>query len=149
MACKFCGIHEGAPDRKGKPAHINRDGLCAPCYYILERMKRQPDALTNEQHAWFEEMCRFNMKHGMFVPVARRRDLAHLKPNEPWICRRCGTTVEANRDNGYKNYCTMCADEIRLNRVSGQKRRSKTRSDKGGTHAGYRRPSMAAHKFKW
>lgn len=147
-ACKFCGIIEGAPDRKGKLAHINRDGLCAPCYYILERIKYQPEALSAEQHKWFEKMCEFNIQHGMFVPIKQRRELAHLKPKQPWACRRCGATNEANKDLGYKNYCVMCADEIRRTRIEGQKPRSKTRSDKGSHHAHYLRPSMASHKFK-
>lgn len=137
--CKFCGIGEDVK-------HINRDNLCTRCYRVLEKVRR--GVASAEENEWHEEMCRFNMQHGMFVPVARRRDLAYLKPMEPWACRRCGTTVEANKDNGYKNYCVVCADEIRANRVAGQKTRSKTRSDKGGTHAGYRRPSMAAHKPK-
>ena len=134
--CKFCGIGENIK-------HINRENLCARCYRIL--MKVRQGLASAEEEAWHEEMCRFNMKHGMFVPVARRGELAHLKPKPVWRCRRCGTTAESNKDLGYKNYCVMCADDIRRDRVSNQKKRA-TRSDKGGKHAGYRRPSMAAPK---
>lgn len=132
-SCKFCGIAEGAPDRKGKPAHINRDGLCAPCYYVLERVKYQPDKLDAEQHAWFNDICRFNMQHGMFVPVAQRRLLQYLKPKEAWRCKKCGQTLEALRDESYSNYCTVCAETIRKSRAMPKVRN--TRSDKGGQHS--------------
>lgn len=122
--CKFCGIFEGAPDRNGKAAHINRDNLCAPCYYVLERVKRQPEALDAEAHAWFNEMCEFNIKHGMFVPVAQRRTLKHLVP---WQCKCCGTKAVLTRDPSYIHYCVQCADKIRRGRVMPKTR--KTRKD--------------------
>lgn len=118
-SCKFCGIAEGVPDRRGNRAHINRDGLCAPCYYVLERIKRQPDTLSDEQRAWFDEMCRFNMTHDMFVPVAQRRQLKHLKP---WRCKRCGEESPMPlacfvTDEHYVNYCRDCATAIRKSRA--------------------------------
>lgn len=137
--CKFCGMGEDIN-------HINRDNLCARCYRILTKVRQ--GLASAEEEAWHEEMCRFNMQHWMFVPVARRRELAHLKPRPRWVCRRCGTTTESNKDNGYKNYCVMCADEIRRDRVDGAKRTRSKRSDAGTKHAGYRRPSMAAPKHK-
>ena len=134
--CKFCGIPEGSVDRRGKPAHINRDKLCAPCYYVLERVKYQPEALSKSTMDWFVDMCKFNIQHGMFVPVKQRRELADLKPVKPWSCRRCDTAIVANQDFGYKNYCVACADEIRAIRMEGQKSRTafKGRSDAGGKH---------------
>ena len=134
-SCKFCGVADGCTDRRGKPAHINRDGLCAPCNYILERVKYQPDKLTADALDWFVAMCEFNMKHGMFVPIKQRRELAHLKPVN-WACRRCGTNKITNRDLTYVNYCVMCADDMRAERMERQKPRSafKRRSDAGGTH---------------
>lgn len=137
--CKFCGIGEDTN-------HINRDNLCARCYRILNKVRQ--GLASAEEVKWHNEMCRFNMQYGMFVPVAMRRELAHLKPPKPWVCRRCGTTVESNKDKGYKNYCVMCADEIRFQRQLSQKSERKTRSDKGGKHAGYRRPSMVAKRVK-
>lgn len=138
-ACKFCGTPEDI-------AHINKDTLCARCYRVL--MKVRSGVASAEEEAWHEEMCRFNMQHGLFVPVARRSDLAHLKPRPAWACRHCGSTVEANKDNGYVHYCVTCADEIRAARVANQRPRSRPRSDSGGHHACYRRPSMASHKLK-
>lgn len=134
--CKFCGIPEGSVDRKGKPAHINRDNLCAPCYYVLERVKYQPEALNKSTMDWFVDMCKFNIQHGMFVPIRQRRELAHLKPVPKWACRRCGTEQVTNQDFGYKNYCVACADEIRAQRLKNQKPRSSfsKRSDTGCTH---------------
>lgn len=127
--CKFCGVPEGSPDRRGDAAHINSDGLCAACYYVLERVKYQPEALSKEQHMWFEEMCRFNMTHGMFVPVTQRRQLKHLKP---WECRRCKTRcmpslLDYVQDPHYTNYCKECATLIRRERDMSKAR--KTRSD--------------------
>lgn len=127
--CKFCGIHEGAPDRRGDAAHINRDNLCAPCNYVLERVKRQPERLSVEDWDWFNGMCEFNIKHGMFVPVAQRRALKHLKP---WQCKQCGTLNDTNRDPHYTNYCVACATDIRCRRDMPVHRRP--RSDKGSTH---------------
>ena len=122
--CKFCGIFEGVPDRNGKAAHINRDNLCAPCYYVLERIKYQPEVLDAEAHAWFNEMCEFNMKHGMFVPVAQRRALSHLRP---WQCKCCSSKNILARDTSYINYCTQCAGNIRRSREMPKTR--KTRKD--------------------
>ena len=127
--CKFCGIAEGAPDRRGNAAHINRDKLCAPCYYVLERVKREPEKLSQNDWGWFHDMCEFNMRNGMFVPVAQRRELSHLKP---WTCKKCGSKHIIYRDANYTNYCTECASEIRLNREMPRYR--KERSDKGGKH---------------
>lgn len=134
-SCKFCGIAEGNTDRRGKPAHINRDKLCAPCNYILERVKYQPDKLDAGTMDWFVAMCEFNMKHGMFVPIKQRRELAHLKPVN-WTCRRCGTNRITDQDFAYRNYCVVCAEAMRAERMERQKQRSafKRRSDTGGTH---------------
>lgn len=134
-SCKFCGIAEGGLDRRGKPAHINRDNLCAPCYYVLEHVKYQPEKLDAGTMDWFVAMCEFNMKHGMFVPIKQRKELAHLKPVS-WACRRCGTNRITNQDFAYKNYCVVCAEEMRAERMERQKPRSafKRRSDLGGTH---------------
>lgn len=128
-SCKFCGIAEGNPDRRGDPAHINRDNLCAPCYYVLERIKYQPGSLSEEQQEWFREMCEFNMVHGMFVPVAQRRELKHLKP---WQCKGCNkrcmpTLLEYVQDPHYVNYCKECATARRKKRDMRKAR--KTRSD--------------------
>ena len=122
-ACKFCGITE-------ETMHINRDSLCARCYRVLEKVRQGRS--TQEELEWHNKMCEFNIKHGMFVPVAMRRKLAHLKPIPTWSCRKCGTTKAGNQDKGYKNYCVSCADDIRLNRKLPAYR--KTRSDKNGTH---------------
>lgn len=122
-ACKFCGITE-------ETTHINRDSLCARCYRVLEKVRQGRS--TQEELEWHNEMCEFNTKHGMFVPVAMRRKLAHLKPAPVWSCKKCGTNMTSNRDKGYKNYCVSCADDIRLNRKLPTYR--KTRSDKNGTH---------------
>lgn len=115
-SCKFCGVAEGAHDRNGKLAHINRDKLCAPCYYVLERVKRQPEKLSADTLDWFVAMCEFNIKHGMFVPVAQRRRLQHLKPKQAWRCKRCGEANDAMRDGAYVNYCQTCAYTIRVER---------------------------------
>lgn len=120
--CKFCGIGEDTQ-------HINRDNLCARCYRILNKVRQ--GVASAEETEWHEEMCRFNMRHGMFVPVARRRELAHLKP---WTCKSCGTQMVVRQDSGYKNYCVRCADRIRADRVARQGPRLRTRSDKGKTH---------------
>ena len=122
-ACKFCGITE-------ETTHINRDSLCARCYRVLEKVRQGRS--TPGELEWHNEMCEFNIKHGMFVPVAMRRKLAHLKPAPPWSCRKCGTTKVGNQDKGYKNYCVSCADDIRLSRKLPAYR--KTRSDKNSTH---------------
>lgn len=79
--CKFCGLPEGAPGRNGKPVHINRDSLCAPCYRVLEKAKYQSDKLSDKEREWFDWMCEFNIKHGMFVPVAQRRMLRKRATN--------------------------------------------------------------------
>lgn len=118
--CKFCGITE-------ETTHINRDSLCARCYRVLEKVRQGRS--TQEEKEWHDEMCEFNIKHGMFVPVAMRRKLAHLKPVVAWSCKKCGSTVVGNQDTGYVNYCVACADEIRRNRNMPTHR--KTRSDKG------------------
>lgn len=118
--CKFCGITE-------ETTHINRDSLCARCYRVLEKVRQGRS--TQEEKEWHDEMCEFNIKHGMFVPVAMRRKLAHLKPAAVWSCKKCGSTVAGNQDTGYVNYCVACADEIRRNRNMPAHR--KTRSDKG------------------
>lgn len=118
--CKFCGITE-------ETTHINRDSLCARCYRVLEKVRQGRS--TQEEKEWHDEMCEFNIKHGMFVPVVMRRKLAHLKPAAAWSCKKCGSTVVGNQDTGYVNYCVACADEIRRNRNMPAHR--KTRSDKG------------------
>lgn len=118
--CKFCGITE-------ETTHINRDSLCARCYRVLEKVRQGRS--TQEEKEWHDEMCEFNIKHGMFVPVAMRRKLAHLKPAAVWSCKKCGSTIAGNQDTGYVNYCVACADEIRRNRNMPAHR--KTRSDKG------------------
>lgn len=125
--CKFCGITE-------ETQHINRDNLCARCYRILGKVRR--GVASAEELEWHEDMCRFNMQHGMFVPVARRRDLQHLKPLRAWSCRRCGKTREADKDNSYVNYCVTCAEDMRAQRMARQKPRSefKRRSDRGCKH---------------
>ena len=128
-ACKFCGVAENTPDRRGNAAHINRDNLCAPCNCLLERVKREPDRLSVDDWNWFNEMCASNMKYGRFVPVAQRRELKHLKL---WRCKKCGTFNDTNRDAHYTNYCVACATAIRCNRDMPLRRRQ--RSDKGGTH---------------
>lgn len=121
-SCKFCGITE-------ETTHINRDRMCARCYRITEKAKQ--NVLTPEESEWFEEMCRFNIQHGMFVPVAQRRRLRAEYPQQ-WSCKRCGTTRTANQDSSYVNYCVACADDIRRGRRMPADR--KTRSDKGGKH---------------
>ena len=118
--CKFCGITE-------ETTHINRDSLCARCYRVLEKVRQGRS--TQEEKEWHDEMCELNIKHGMFVPVAMRRKLAHLKPAAVWSCKKCGSTIAGNQDTGYVNYCVACADEIRRNRNMPAHR--KTRSDKG------------------
>lgn len=124
--CKFCGVTEDT-------AHINRDNLCARCYRVLEKVRR--GVASAEEQAWHDDMCRFNMQHGMFVPVARRRELADLKPPN-WHCRRCGTNRITDQDFAYKNYCVQCAEEMRAKQLEGRKPRSafKRRSDIGGKH---------------
>lgn len=126
-SCKFCCVTE-------ETTHINRDKLCARCYRILERVRR--GVASAEEIEWHDSMCRYNMQHGMFVPIKQRRELADLKPAKPWSCRRCGTSRVTNQDFGYKNYCVACADEIRARRMEGQKSRTafKGRSDAGGKH---------------
>lgn len=126
-SCKFCGVTE---DTK----HINRDNLCARCYRILEKVRS--GVASAEEVQWHDDMCRFNIQHGMFVPIRQRRELAHLKPAPQWHCRRCGTATITNQDFGYKNYCVECADEMRSQRMERQKPRTsfRQRSDKGGKH---------------
>ena len=121
--CKFCGIAEGAPDRRGNEAHINRDSLCAPCNYVIERIRRQPDKVKPEDYEWFVDMCTFNEKVGMYVPrfEARRRFV--------WKCAKCGRTTA--QDRYYKKYCALCADIVRRHARIGKR---KTRSDKGQKH---------------
>ena len=117
-------------------ARINRDNLCAPCYRVLDKIKYQPDAVSKSTMDWFVDMCKFNIQHGMFVPIRQRRELAHLKPVAAWSCKRCGTVRLADQDFGYKNYCVECADELRAQRMERQKPRElfRARSDKGGKH---------------
>ena len=119
--CKFCGITE-------ETQHINRDNMCARCYRITEKAKH--DLLTPSEKAWFEDMCRLNFEHGMFVPIAVRR---RLRAEAPWRCKKCGTAAVADKDPYYVNYCVECATEIRKSRKMPAVK--KTRSDKGGTHA--------------
>lgn len=141
--CKFCGVVDGKPDRKGHPAHINRDDLCAPCYNLLERVKRTPGAVTPEERQWFEDMCEANraqrrrvdeMKRqakdiGMryagpdkrFVPIAQRR---------VWACAHCGISDVTKQDPYYKRYCAACADIVRHHRSMPSKANRKERSDK-------------------
>lgn len=142
--CKFCGTVERQLDRKGRPAHINRDDLCAPCYNLLERIKRTPDRVTPEEQAWFDDMCEANRAQrrrveemqrqakavGMrytgpekrFVPIAQRR---------VWACAHCGLSDERRRDIHYKRYCAACADTVRHHRSMPAKANRKERSDKG------------------
>ena len=115
--CKFCGLTEATH-------HINRDNMCARCYRITEKAKK--NLLTREEQLWFEEMCRFNFKHGMFVPVKQRRE---LREAAPWRCKKCGTTEIRCRDESYTNYCTTCTYIIRHSRLMPAVR--KIRSDKG------------------
>lgn len=126
-ACKFCGVTESTK-------HINRDNLCARCYRILEKVRQ--GVASAEEVKWHDNMCRFNIQHGMFVPVRARRELAHLKPVPKWACRRCGTTAIVRQDHMYKHHCVRCADAVRAERLANQKPRElfKTRSDKGGMH---------------
>lgn len=145
--CKFCGVMEGLPDRRGKPAHINRDGLCASCYYVLERARVRPESLSVADMRWFEEMCEENRQQrrrvdkamrdakavGMtytgpskrFIPAAQRR---------VWHCAQCDISDERKRDDAYSRYCTACADYIRRNRSMPAVR--KTRSDKNMPRGG-------------
>ena len=126
-SCKFCGIPEGMPDWRGDAAHINRDGLCAACNYVLQRVKYQPDKVTHEDQLWFDAMCELNFKRGMFVPVAQRR---MLKAAQGWSCK-CGGTKEAHRrDSRYTNYCMSCATDIRRTRALPKGPMRKTRCDK-------------------
>ena len=120
-ACKFCGITE-------ETTHINRDSLCARCYRVLEKVRQGRS--TQEEKEWHDEMCAFNMRHGMFVPVAMRRKLAHLKPAPQWHCKKCGKATITDRDFSYTNYCTTCADEIRRGRSLPTGANRKQRSDK-------------------
>lgn len=115
--CKFCGITEAT-------THINRDNMCARCYRITERAKK--NLLTQEEQAWFDEMCRFNFKYGMFVPLAQRRE---LRAAAQWSCKCCGTKDTTRRDDSYKSYCTDCAYAIRSERALPEVR--KPRKDKG------------------
>ena len=116
--CKFCGITE-------ETTHINRDSLCARCYRILEKVRQGRS--TQEELEWHNEMCEFNIKHGMFVPVAMRRKL--VKPPVAWSCKKCGKTNITDRDFNYTNYCAACADEIRRSRDIPAGANRKKRSD--------------------
>ena len=128
--CKFCGVAEGAQDRRGAVAHINRDGLCNSCYQLLRVIKEgRPCSLDDRM--WFEKMCELNMSLGRFVPAAQRRQ---LKAKRPWQCRHCGSFKEFMKDEHYKNYCMPCAAAIRRERQLPTKAEKKTRSDKGGKH---------------
>lgn len=111
--CKFCGLPEGAPGRNGKSVHINRDNLCAPCYRVLEKVKYNVGALTDQELEWFEWMCKINIKSGMFVPVAQRR---RLRAAQKWTCKRCGCSDLLWRDDNYTNYCKDCASDARKRR---------------------------------
>jgi hypothetical protein len=103
---------------------------------VLDHIKYRPEAVSKSTMDWFVDMCKFNIQHGMFVPIKQRRELADLKPAKPWSCRRCGTATVTNQDFGYKNYCVECAYEMRAQRMERQKPRSsfKRRRDAGGKH---------------
>lgn len=133
MSCKFCQSVEGSVGRTGRLVHINRDGLCGPCATLLDKVKYQPERVSVDDMEWFDKQCLLNHKRGLFVPVAQRKILRVSHPPK-WHCKRCHTPNEANRDFNYTNYCVMCADEIRRNRVMPAKAERKRRSDYGGTH---------------
>lgn len=123
--CKFCGITE-------ETTHINRDKLCARCYRILEKVRQGRS--TQEEKEWHDKMCEFNMKHNMFVPIAMRKKLLHLKPTSQWQCKKCGTVNCSNQDKGYKNYCVACADDIRMNRHLPTERKKRKDCGKINSH---------------
>ena len=128
--CKFCGVAEGALDRRGAAAHINRDGLCNSCHQLMRVIKEgRPCSL--DDRVWFGKTCRLNMSLGRFVPAAQRR---RLKAARPWQCKRCGSFRETFRDENYRNYCITCAANIRRERHMPLKGDKQTRSDKGGKH---------------
>lgn len=120
--CKFCQMPEGAPSvgpgrRKGT-IHINREGLCGPCATLLNKVKYQPEKVDKETMEQFVANCAWNLEHGYFVPVAQRR---RLRAGLPWTCKGCkraeDLSVGLTRDKHYTNYCVVCADEIRRERV--------------------------------
>lgn len=126
--CKFCQMPEGAPGGRTGVLHINRDGLCGPCATLLDKVKYQPDKLDKETMEQFEANCRWNLAHGLFVPVAQRRSLR----DTTWRCKACGRPEgnEVVRANGYTNYCVVCAETIRSESRRGMHYRKKQKPTK-------------------
>lgn len=125
-ACKFCGVAEGALDRRGAATHINRDGLCTYCYRLLPAVRKDPSSVEPSELAWYRSTCKHNIVNGLFVPAVERRKAAG------WMCKKCGAA--RNRDDNYTNYCIGCADTIRRSREMPDKSKRKERSDKEKTH---------------
>ena len=128
--CKFCQLPEGAPGRSGKPVHINRDSLCGPCYTLLEKVKYQPDKIDAATMEQFVANCEWNFNHGLFVPLAQRKE---WRSKQVWHCNKCGRqcTADVRPDKTYKNYCECCAEDIRYNRNMPLNGTRKARKDKG------------------
>lgn len=132
LKCKFCQTPEGAPGGRTGVIHINRDKLCGPCATLLDKVKYQPEKVDEETMEQFKANCERNFKHGLFVPVVQRRELRAGITKE-WRCKTCGRSEAENAivAKGYTNYCTACADEIRIHRNMPPRSVRKTRSDKG------------------
>lgn len=129
--CKFCQMPDGAPGGRGGVLHINRDNLCGPCATLLDKVKYQPEKVDKRTMEQFVANCEWNFRHGLFVPVAQRRALRAAR-NTTWRCKACNRSEaeHAIRAKGYTNYCTACADEIRIHRNMPPRGTRKTRSDK-------------------
>lgn len=129
ITCKFCQTPEGAPGGRTGVIHINRDKLCGPCATLLDKIKYQPEKVDEETMEQFKANCEWNLKHGLFVPVVQRRE---LRAGQGWTCRCCGRPSSAAvlPDKHYKNYCVVCAEDIRHNRNMPLKSMRKTRKDK-------------------
>lgn len=111
-SCKFCTM---------SLVHINRDGLCAKCATLINKVKYTPDKVLPEERHWFDEQCKYNYKLGRFVPTPQRRVLKYgFDPvQDGWHCRCCGRpkSETVQPANGWKNYCMQCAEDIRKGRV--------------------------------
>lgn len=132
MVCKFCQMPEGARGGRTGVIHINRDKLCGPCATLLDKIKYQPEKVDEETMEQFKANCEWNFKHGLFVPVAQRRELRAGYVAQ-WRCKTCNRTEADNaiRDKSYVNYCVACAEDIRLSRCMPPRSMRKVRSDKG------------------
>ena len=105
--CKFCKAAEGVPGPRGKSIHINRDGLCGPCYTLITKMSLQPEKVHADERRWCGEICRYNALHGGYVPRQ------NMKGPKVWTCSKCGDTDEDNKDHNYTSMCHACAKATR------------------------------------